>query len=67
LSAATIRLARKRSVLGLAAAGAMFAGILHGLVDNGYFLPDLALIFWFLTAIIAAEAYEKFDSNRQET
>jgi O-antigen ligase len=64
---ATIRLARKRSVLGLAAAGAMFAGILHGLVDNGYFLPDLALIFWFLTAIIAAEAYEKFDFERQET
>jgi O-antigen ligase len=67
LIAATVRIARKRSVLGLAAAGAMFAGILHGLVDNGYFLPDLALIFWFLTAIIAAEAYEKFDSNRQET
>jgi O-antigen ligase len=63
---ATIRLARKRSVLGLAAAGAMFAGILHGLVDNGYFLPDLASIFWFLTAIIAAETYEKFDLDRQE-
>ena len=67
LSAATIRLARKRSALGLAATGAMFAGILHGLVDNGYFLPDLALIFWFLTAIIAAEVYEKFDLVRQET
>lgn len=67
LIAATIRLARKRSVLGLAAAGAMFAGILHGLVDNGYFLPDLALIFWFLTAIIAVEAYERLDLERQET
>ncbi|HEX7101500.1 MAG TPA: O-antigen ligase family protein [Nitrolancea sp.] len=67
LVAASIRLARKRSVLGLAAAGAMFAGILHGLVDNGYFLPDLALIFWFLTAIIAAEIYEKTDLDRQET
>jgi O-antigen ligase len=66
LCVATVRLARKRSVLGLAAAGAMFAGILHGLVDNGYFLPDLALIFWFLTAIIAAEASEKFDLERQE-
>ncbi len=66
LCVATVRLARKRSVLGLAAAGAMFAGILHGLVDNGYFLPDLALIFWFLTAIIAAEASEKFDLVRQE-
>jgi O-antigen ligase len=67
LCVATVRLARKRSVLGLAAAGAMFAGILHGLVDNGYFLPDLALIFWLLTAIIAAEIYEKPDLDQQET
>jgi O-antigen ligase len=67
LSVATVQLARRRSVLGLAAAGSMFAGILHGLVDNGYFLPDLALIFWFLTAIIAAETYDKFDHARQET
>jgi putative inorganic carbon (HCO3(-)) transporter len=63
----TVRLARKRSSLGLAAAGAIFVGILHGLVDNGYFLPDLALIFWFLTMIIAAEAFDKVEFDRQET
>jgi putative inorganic carbon (hco3(-)) transporter len=63
----TVRLARKRSSLGLAAAGAIFVGILHGLVDNGYFLPDLALIFWFLTMIIAAEAFDKVEFHRQET
>ena len=63
----TVRLARKRSSLGLAAAGAMFVGVFHGLVDNGYFLPDLALIFWFLTAVIAAETFEKVGIDRQET
>lgn len=42
--------------LGLAAAGALLAGGIHGLVDNGYFLPDLALAFWFFMAIIDLEA-----------
>ncbi len=67
LISVTVRLARKRSSLGLAAAGGMFVGIMHGFVDNGYFLPDLALIFWFLTAIIAAEAFDKNEFDRQET
>lgn len=49
---------RKRHVLGLAASGGIIVGMLHGLVDNGYFLPDLALIFWFLTALLAA-AYQE--------
>ena len=63
----TVRLVRKRSSLGLAAAGAMYVGALHGLVDNGYFLPDLALIFWFLTAVVAAETFDKVGIDRQET
>lgn len=52
----TVRLVRRKQAIGLAASGAIFAGILHGLVDNGYFLPDLALIFWFLTVLMVAEA-----------
>jgi len=40
-------------VLVLGAAGAMLAGLLHGLVDNSYFLQDLSLIFWFLCAFAA--------------
>lgn len=49
------RVVRRDSSLGLAAAGAIIAGVVHGLIDNGYFLPDLALMFWFLTAIIEHE------------
>jgi O-antigen ligase len=30
----------------LALAGSMLAALLHGMLDNGYFLPDLALLFW---------------------
>lgn len=47
---------RRRRSLGLAGAAVVIAGSLHGLVDNGYFLPDLALLFWFATALLEAEA-----------
>lgn len=50
-----IRTRALRSSLAAAAIAAIVAGILHGLVDNGYFLPDLALVWWFLTALIEAE------------
>lgn len=39
---------------GLLAAGlaaAMGAALVHGLVDNGYFVPDLAVTFWLLLAL----------------
>jgi putative inorganic carbon (HCO3(-)) transporter len=36
----------------LGAAGAMLAGLIHGLVDNSYFLTDLALLFWLLCAFM---------------
>jgi putative inorganic carbon (hco3(-)) transporter len=32
-------------------AAAMVAALVHGLVDNSYFLPDLALAFWLLIAL----------------
>ncbi len=54
----TVRVVRERKVLGLAASGALLVGMLHGLVDNGYFLPDIALIFWFMTALVAVEAQD---------
>ena len=37
----------------LGAAGAMIAGVLHGLVDNSYFLIDLATLFWLLCAYVS--------------
>jgi putative inorganic carbon (HCO3(-)) transporter len=40
----------QRLVLGIA--GAMAASVIHGLVDNFYFLPDLALTFWFFMGIL---------------
>jgi O-antigen ligase len=40
----------QRLVLGVA--GVMLASVIHGLVDNLYFLPDLAMIFWFLLGTI---------------
>jgi putative inorganic carbon (HCO3(-)) transporter len=41
---------------GLAAIGGIMVGGIHGLIDNGYFLPDLALTFWFLTVTLELEA-----------
>ncbi len=55
----TLGVIRCRSTLGLAAAGALLVGMLHGLVDNGYFLPDLALLFWYLTALVTIEAQDE--------
>ena len=37
-------------------AGAMTAALAHGLVDHGYFLPELAVTFWTLAAAVAALA-----------
>ncbi|MBI2940505.1 MAG: O-antigen ligase family protein [Chloroflexi bacterium] len=33
--------------------GASVAGLVHGLVDNSYFLPDLAVTFWVGFAIVS--------------
>jgi O-antigen ligase len=34
-----------------AATAAIVTGLVHGLVDNGYFLPDLAVLTWILIAL----------------
>ncbi len=42
------------AVLGVG--GLVLAGVLHGMVDSGYFAPDLALAFWWaLAAVIVIE------------
>ncbi len=63
----TARVVRQKNALGLAASGALIVGMLHGLVDNGYFLPDLALIFWFMTALLAMESQDRFTKRTLET
>ncbi len=42
----------QRLLLGLV--GAMIASVVHGLVDNMYFLFDLALIFWLFMGVVLA-------------
>jgi putative inorganic carbon (HCO3(-)) transporter len=39
-------------VIWLGCSAALIAGLIHGLVDNGYFLPDLAMTTWMLLAIL---------------
>lgn len=38
--------------LALGAGAAMLAGLVHGMVDSAYFEPDLALVFWWLVALV---------------
>jgi O-antigen ligase len=42
---------RREAPLALGAMAAMLAALVHGLVDNSYFLIDLSLIFWYLVAL----------------
>lgn len=42
-----------RDPLVLGASAAMAASLVHGLVDNSYFLPDLAVLFWILCALVS--------------
>jgi O-antigen ligase len=51
--------ARRRSdplgrVLAVGALGSLVDFLVHGSLDNSYFLPDLALIFWLTIAVIAS-------------
>jgi hypothetical protein len=51
-----VRMLREaRAPLIFGALAAMAAALAHGLVDNFYFVPDLALAFWLLLAIAEAE------------
>ncbi|SVD71036.1 uncharacterized protein METZ01_LOCUS423890, partial [marine metagenome] len=42
----------------IASMAAMSAGLVHGLVDNFYFLPELAGIFWILMAFAILVSHE---------
>ncbi|HEY7349254.1 MAG TPA: O-antigen ligase family protein [Ktedonobacterales bacterium] len=55
-------------VLGIA--GCMAASVIHGLVDKMYFLPDLALSFWFFLGVLLVLrtiAEQESAALRQET
>lgn len=40
------------AAVALGVGGSVLAGVLHGMVDNGYFAPDLALAFWWAVAVV---------------
>ena len=40
------------SLVALGVGGSVLAGVLHGMVDNAYFAPDLALAFWWAVAVL---------------
>ena len=42
-----------RRALSLSVMAAMLAAIIHGLVDNSYWLVDLSLLFWLLCAAVS--------------
>jgi O-antigen ligase len=42
--------------LAVGALGSMTDFVVHGLVDNSYFLPDMAVIFWLTLAVAAVAA-----------
>jgi putative inorganic carbon (HCO3(-)) transporter len=42
------------NAVAVAAAGALVAGVAHGVVDNFFFLPDLAALTWIFFAVLEA-------------
>jgi O-antigen ligase len=58
-----IRLQREavdaRSALAIAGAAALAAGLVHGFVDNAFFLADLAVLTWFSITLLAGEKHEE--------
>ena len=39
-------------VVGVGLGASMLAAVLHGMVDSAYFVPDLALIFWWSVGVL---------------
>jgi O-antigen ligase len=54
----------RRAPLAAGALAALGAALVHGLVDNFYFVPDLAIAFWLLLALV--EISEEPRTENQE-
>jgi hypothetical protein len=39
----------------------MIAALVHGLVDNFYFVPDLAMVFWMQLALVRLMEHDAQD------
>jgi O-antigen ligase len=53
--AASSKLGANERVLAVGALGSMTDFLVHGFVDNSYFLPDMAVIFWLTLAVAAIQ------------
>ena len=53
---AELREPRTETWIVLGAVGCLVDMLLHGLVDNSYFLPDLATVFWLTLALVDRRA-----------
>ena len=42
----------RRDAWAIGAIAALFGGLVHSLLDNGFFLPDLATMTWFFVAVV---------------
>ncbi len=50
-----------------AAIAALTAGLAHGMIDNAYFLPDLAVLTWILIALVAVDPGVSGTSNARRS
>jgi hypothetical protein len=48
-----------RPALAIAGGAALAAGLVHGLVDNAFFLADLAVLTWFSITLLASGGREE--------
>jgi putative inorganic carbon (HCO3(-)) transporter len=51
--------------LAIGGAAALVAGLVHGMVDNAFFLPDLAVLTWF-SIVLLSEGLRLFGEERSQ-
>ncbi len=59
-----LRSRRSADAMALGALAALVTGFVHGMVDNGFFLPDLAVLTWFAIALIERHESDPMASPR---
>lgn len=42
----------RRDGWAIGAIAALFGGLIHGMLDNGFFVPDIAVLTWFFVAVL---------------
>lgn len=58
-------LASRNGALALGLTAGMASALAHGLVDNFYFVPDLAFAFWLMLALVETARHEDAETQRQ--